>query len=93
MSPHARKIINEVARAYGVPSHLLFAPLKERYILPPRYDAIRRLSAERSLSSTQIAEIFGMHHTGVLYALGRTKKGRGLKYGRVPAPEASAPPA
>jgi chromosomal replication initiation ATPase DnaA len=93
MKRETRKIIEEVAKDYGIKVHLLFSSMRSPKILAPKYDIMRRLRGERYMSSTQIGQIFNVDHTSVLYALGRTKNGKGLRHGKVPPPDCEGTPA
>ena len=73
MTPAKQKqtIIRGVCRRYGIKRADLLGRSRRAYLEQARREAMRTLSDKVGLSSPEIARIFGIHHTSVLYHLKR----------------------
>lgn len=68
-------ILAQVADAHNLSPEKLLSKSRERRIVYARNEAIQRMRRELPYYTLQdIADVFGMHHTSVMYALGRVKR-------------------
>ena len=64
----ARKIIAEVAAAYELKPEDLTGPRRFKYLMEPRWLAMRRIREELNYSFPQIGRLFNRDHSSVIWA-------------------------
>jgi hypothetical protein len=69
MTPQARKIIKEVAEAYGIPPSFITSRRRKDRVVQARAEVAKRLRA-MNYSSPRIGAMLGRDHTTILYYLG-----------------------
>lgn len=74
-----KALLRAVADAHGVNVEAMLGRGRFAALVAARRAAMAMLAAAPwRWSSTQIGALFGRHHSGVLYLLGRTKSGRAI---------------
>lgn len=75
-----RQILKEVAEKHHVhPSHIV-GKRRTRHLVRARVEVAQRLTTERKLSTSKIAQLLNRDHTTIVYYLGRgSKKPRCLR--------------
>lgn len=73
----SRELIAAAAAEFGVGYRDVLSPDRHDHVVAARHAAIKALKeAKPHLSTPQIGRLFSRDHTTVLWALGRTKKGK-----------------
>lgn len=82
MTPRSR-ILNDVSRiaeSHNLQLEDMLTQSRQRHIVQARNEAMWHIRENYSLSLTQIANIFNMHHSNVLHAIGSHMFHNGIKH-------------
>ena len=72
-SPSIRQIVRDVAAAYGVTPGEILGPNRQRRLVVPRQEAMRRASAAGK-TLTQIGKVMGRDHTTIRHGIKRAEE-------------------